>query len=90
MASCQDEEAVWTRFAERPEWQDFVVTRMQRSAANVVSIQYSPQHEETLAYFYTALESREISLRILHLTEEVRPTTVTGIQSSAWSVVWQF
>ena len=37
----------------------------------VVSISYSAADEEILAYFYTALEESEISMRVLQLTAEV-------------------
>ena len=82
----QVEELAWTPFAERPEWRQFAVRRMSPTSKPVVSIKYSPEHEETLAYFYTAVENGELSLRVLQLTEEVSSMPTDSVSQMHFGV----
>ena len=72
MSSSDDDTlSSWIPLSQRPEWEDVQPIAQPDSSHPVVAIRYTTQAEETLGYFRAVRAAKELSSRVLDLTQEV-------------------
>lgn len=70
---------------QRAEWIDAVPLRPPQASTEVVAIDASRDQKDLMDYFWGALMTREMSRRVLELTEEI----ITGFNAAHFSV-WEW